>query len=161
MNLVRALAISEKEPPEVVKLDAASFARHAFGPRPVCRYIVATDSWGMVVAFAVAFIAYSTWDGPWVYLEDLFVSKVHRNQGLGGRLVQVLARAAVVAGMPHRIGWQVLHFNAAVRLYQRLGADVQIPHGTNPADGQWLNCRVAPAEKVWNLAVTGRAGVAE
>jgi GNAT superfamily N-acetyltransferase len=76
------------------------------------------------VAMAFCHLAYSTWEGRVLYLEDLYVAPRMRRHGLSQLLFECLARAAHVAHCA-RMQWSVLNWNAAARrLYEhpRIGA---------------------------------------
>jgi ribosomal protein S18 acetylase RimI-like enzyme len=70
----------------------------------------------------VFFHYYSTWRGPGLYLEDLYVSPEFRRRGIGKAL---LARVARIAEDEDRalVRWAVLNWNtSAIYLYKSLGA---------------------------------------
>jgi len=76
------------------------------------------------VAMALCHLAYSTWEGRVLYLEDLYVVPCMRRHGVSHLLFETLARAAYVAHCA-RMQWSVLHWNSAARrLYEhpRIGA---------------------------------------
>ncbi len=59
---------------------------------------------------------------PWIYIKELYVDSKHRNQGLGKKLMKVLALEATDKGCS-KIRWDVLSSNkAAQSFYQSLGA---------------------------------------
>jgi len=68
------------------------------------------DSRSRIVAFALFFYNYSTWEGPSLYLEDVFVTDTHRGTGLGTKMMQTLAKIAV-ANECQRFQWQCLDWN--------------------------------------------------
>ncbi len=84
----------------------------------------------VVVGFALSYPKYSTWEGPCVYLEDLYVTQTHRRGGLGRRLFLEVARRSAQAGCA-RLQWQVLDWNEpAIAFYKSLNAVI---------DSTWLN----------------------
>lgn len=118
LALVRELAAFEREP-DAVKVTEASMRDDGFGARPVWHGWVAEDDG--VVAMAVCFDRYSTWNGRILYLEDLYVRPSHRGQGVGEALVRTAARHALDAGY-RGMRLQVLDWNEpAIRFYRRLG----------------------------------------
>jgi len=111
----------------------ADLLRDGFGAVPLFRTLIAELD-GTPVAFALYFLAYSTWRGrPTLYLEDLFVRPVARGNGAGRALMRALAREAVALGCG-RFVWQVLDWNApAIDFYEKLGANLQ---------KEWLSVRI-------------------
>lgn len=111
---------------------------HLFGPDPVCEALVAVeegaDRPGRVVGIALFFVAYSTFEsGPYLWLEDLYVTPAARGRGHGKLLLTSLAAVALDRGF-HRLQWNVLDWNApAIEFYERLGAQM-LP--------EWRTCRV-------------------
>jgi GNAT superfamily N-acetyltransferase len=72
--------------------------------------------------FALYFPIYSTWQGPSLHLEDLFVQPEFRGHGIGKALLQAVAAAAVRRGCT-RLQWDVLDWNQpAIDFYQSIGA---------------------------------------
>jgi len=120
-QLIYELATYEKEPDEVRTTDA-DIARHGFGERPEFRALVA--EWEEQPAgYALFFPYYSTWRGPGLYLEDVFVRPAFRGRGIGGAL---LAQVARIARDERRVfmKWEVLDWNRpAIGMYKGLGAD--------------------------------------
>jgi diamine N-acetyltransferase len=60
-------------------------------------FVVDTDepqSQPHVVALALYYFQYSTWEGRTLYLEDLFVKENYRRKGIGTRMFKELAREA-------------------------------------------------------------------
>jgi GNAT superfamily N-acetyltransferase len=130
LELIRGLAEYEKEPDEVVNTEAALEAD--LFDRNLCDAFVAENAAG-IVGFALYYTSYSTWKGPCVYLEDLYVLPECREGGVGSALfdaVVEVARARKVA----RMDWQVLDWNTpAIEFYQRKGATL---------DPSWVNGRL-------------------
>lgn len=120
-RLIWELADFEKEPDEVLTTEA-DIARDGFGASPRFQALIA--EWqGRPAGYALYFSYYSTWRGPGLYLEDLFVRPDFRGRGIGGAL---LARVARTAAQEKRafIKWEVLNWNQpAIEMYKALGAD--------------------------------------
>ncbi|MEZ5963962.1 MAG: GNAT family N-acetyltransferase [Planctomycetota bacterium] len=127
---------------ELARLDA-----HLFGPEPVCEALVAEQD-GEVVGFALFFLAYSTFEsGPYLWLEDLYVTPRARGHGHGKALLATLAAIARARGH-QRVQWNVLDWNApAIAFYESLGAQI-LP--------DWRTCRVA-GEAIAALAAAAEA----
>lgn len=78
---------------------------------------------GKVVGYALYFYSYSTFLAKaGIYLEDLYVEKVHRGKGIGKTLLSKLAKITVDKGYG-RLEWSVLDWNKpAVDFYESIGA---------------------------------------
>ncbi|MCK9255308.1 MAG: GNAT family N-acetyltransferase [Bacteroidales bacterium] len=84
-----------------------------------------------IIGMALYFIAYFTWVGKSLYLDDLFVRPKYRNKGIGTELLNLIFETAKKENC-RRLRWQVLNWNiAAIKLYKKLGATV---------DAGWSNC---------------------
>ena len=119
VDLVRELAVYEREPLSSVKLSEADILRDGFGAEPRFELLVATLD-RAVVGFALFFPNYSTWEGrAGLHVEDLFVREAARGHGLGRRLMAEIARLALARGF-RRIDLSVLEWNPARRFYERL-----------------------------------------
>jgi GNAT superfamily N-acetyltransferase len=124
LELIRELAIYEKEPHAVLATEA-DLLRDGFGPEPRFRVLFAEDEGGAAMGFALYFYTYSTWlGGACLHLEDLFVRPEDRRRGAGIALMQALAREATDKGLK-RLVWQVLDWNEpSIAFYEKLGAKV-------------------------------------
>ncbi len=86
---------------------------------------------GEIIGAAVYFLAYFTWVGKSLYLDDLYVKPAHRGQKIGSKLLRKIFELAKEENC-QRLRWQVLDWNTnAIELYKKLGA-----HMSN----EWLNC---------------------
>ncbi|MBT3941198.1 MAG: GNAT family N-acetyltransferase [Chloroflexi bacterium] len=120
VELVRSLAIYEKEPVETVQLTESDVLRDGFGDSPRFEALLAELD-GKAVGFALFFHNYSTWIGkPGLYLEDLYVEEQARGYGLGLDLMQELARIAEERGCA-RFELSVLDWNPTREFYHQLG----------------------------------------
>jgi GNAT superfamily N-acetyltransferase len=120
-TMIRELAEFEHEI-ESVSITYEMLARDGFGADPKFRALIA--EWdGQPAAFALFFGRYSTWAGPAIHLEDLFVRSAFRGKGIGTALLAAIARITVDEGC-YGLHWEVLDWNApAIDLYQALGAE--------------------------------------
>jgi GNAT superfamily N-acetyltransferase len=120
-TLIRELAEFERELHHCV-IEETTLARDGFGPNPKFRALIA--EWNFKPAgYALFFGYYSTWAGPGLYLEDLFVRPEFRSQGIG---IGMLAAVAQIALRENCVAmrWEVLDWNEnAIALYKTLGAD--------------------------------------
>ena len=123
LRFIRELAEFEREP-EAVLATEADLLRDGFGPAPRFRAVMA--EWdGEPAGFALFFTSYSTWRGHHgIRLEDLYVTPALRGRGIGRALLAHLAAIAVAEGCP-RLEWDVLDWNeAAIAVYERVGAEM-------------------------------------
>ena len=119
LRFIQELAKYEKAPVAVVATED-DLRRHGFGSDRQFEAIIAFLD-GEPAGFALFHPRFSTWLGqPTMYLEDLYVSKPARGQGVGRRLMTRLAAIAVERGWK-RIDFQVLDWNPARDFYHRLG----------------------------------------
>jgi GNAT superfamily N-acetyltransferase len=120
-TLIRELAEFERQL-DLCVIGEEDLLRDGFGANPRFRALMAEWS-GRPAGYALFFGYYSTWVGPGLYLEDVFVRPQFRGKGIGMALLAALARIAVqenCCGMR----WQVLDWNkGAIELYKSLGAE--------------------------------------
>ena len=87
----------------------------------------------VVVGFALYYTSYSTWKGPCVYLEDLYVEPTQRNTGMGSKLFDGVVNIAKERKVS-RMDWQIIDWNQpAIDFYERKNARI---------DRDWLNGRL-------------------
>ena len=93
--------------------------------------VVAESAEGEIIGMALWFIAYYTWVGKSLYLEDIYVKEKYRNQKVGAALLNKVFEVARAENCK-RLRWQVLDWNTnAINFYKKAGAEI-----TN----EWLNC---------------------
>jgi GNAT superfamily N-acetyltransferase len=120
LDLIRGLAAYERAPEEVT-ISEAELLRDGFGERPLYECLIAELD-GAAVGMALFFPIYSTWKGPSIHLEDLFVLPSARGRGIGKALLKRVAAIAAERGCA-RLQWDVLDWNQpAIDFYQSLGA---------------------------------------
>jgi GNAT superfamily N-acetyltransferase len=120
LKLVRGLAEYERAPDEVT-ISEAELLRDGFGDQPVYECLIAELD-AEPVGMALFFPIYSTWKGPSIHLEDLFVLPEARGFGIGKALLIQVAALANQRGCA-RLQWDVLDWNQpAIDFYQSLGA---------------------------------------
>ncbi len=121
LAMIRELAAFERMP-ELVKNQEEDLVRDGFGEKPRFRALIAEWS-GEVAAYAIFFDYYSTWAGPGIFLEDLFVREAFRGRGIGTALLATVAKIAVDEEC-YGIHWSVLDWNEkAIALYKAMGAE--------------------------------------
>ncbi len=144
VQFIRELAEYEREPQSAIATPA-DILRDGFGQEPKFRTLIA--EWDARPAgFALFFLNYSTWLGrPGLYLEDLFVRREFRGNGIGKAMLRELARIALKENC-YGMKWQVLDWNTpAIDFYEALGAKLQ---------KEWLSVRIVgePLELLANGA---------
>ena len=122
-TLIRELAEYERQL-ELVTISEEQLMRDGFGENP--RFSALIAEWeGQPAAYALFFKYYSTWVGPGLYLEDLFVREAFRGRGIGKALLATVAQIAV-EDRCYGMHWEVLDWNQkAIDLYKALGAEFQ------------------------------------
>mgnify|MGYP006094502275 CR=1 FL=1 len=130
IDLIQGLATYENEPdsvdntPERLKAD---LFEHKY-----CEALVAEVN-SEIVAFTIYYTSYSTWKGPCMYLEDLYVLPDHRRSGIGEVLFDAVVAICKERGYA-RMDWQVLDWNEpAIKFYQKKEARLE---------EEWLNGRL-------------------
>jgi GNAT superfamily N-acetyltransferase len=120
-TLIRELAEFEHVL-DLVTIEEADLARDGFAVSPKFRALIA--EWdGQPAGYALFFGYYSTWAGPGLYLEDLFVRLQFRGKGIGMALLASVARIALQENCC-AMRWEVLEWNEkAMALYKSLGAE--------------------------------------
>ena len=123
--LVRELAVYEKEPQahtatiEEYKRDfeAGIFESHvAVDTDETSRY---HREGGQIVGMIFYYMAYSTWRGRMLYLEDFVVTESYRQYGVGQKLFDTFLEVARQKDC-FLTKWQVLDWNTpAVRFYEK------------------------------------------
>jgi GNAT superfamily N-acetyltransferase len=118
-TMIRELAEYEREL-DMVAITEADLARDGFGAHPKFRALIA--EWEKQPAgYALFFGYYSTWAGPGLFLEDLFVREHFRSRGIGKELLAAVAQIAVRENC-YGVHWEVLDWNErAIEFYRSLG----------------------------------------
>jgi GNAT superfamily N-acetyltransferase len=130
MELIRALALFEKAPNEVINTPE-NLKKHLFEER-ICDAIVAEVD-NQIIGFALYYTSYSTWKGKCLYLEDLFVIPEYREKGIGSELFDKVVQIAQDMHVK-RMDWQVLDWNKpAINFYRKKSAIL---------DEEWINGRL-------------------
>jgi GNAT superfamily N-acetyltransferase len=88
---------------------------------------------------ALYYTSYSTWTGPGIYLEDLYITPAHRRKGYGKALLSALAREVdgVNPTGNGRLEWEVLRWNKpSIDFYVGEGVGAELME-------EWVGCRVS------------------
>ena len=104
-----------------VTISEATLAHDGFGANPRFRTLIA--EWeGKPAGYAIHFDFYSSFEGPVLFLEDLYVREPFRGKGIGKALMAEVAAVALREGYL-ALRWEVLDWNQlAIAVYRRLGA---------------------------------------
>ena len=123
LELVHELALFERAPEEVT-VTLAEFEDAGFGSKPVWKaFVVETE--GLIVAFALYYVRFSTWKGCRIYLEDLIVTEDWRGKGIGKLLFDQLILEGRELGF-NGMTWQVLDWNEpAINFYKKYEAAIE------------------------------------
>jgi len=121
LALIRALAEYEHLSPP----DSAAEERlreDAVGKSPRYEAYLAKTG-GAAIGYITFYFTYSTFLArPTLYLEDIFVKKEYRGQGIGRQMVTFCRQIAQERGCG-RMEWMVLDWNeSAIRFYEKSGA---------------------------------------
>ena len=122
LDLIRELAIFEKEP-EAVVVTIDDLVRDGFSENQLFHCFVAEiDS--EIIGIALYYYRYSTWKGKTIHLEDLIVKENKRGTGAGFALYKEIIRQGKHDNV-RRIEWAVLDWNTpAIEFYKKTGAKV-------------------------------------
>ncbi len=127
--LVRDLAIYEKAEKEFVAGLEDYYRDFDCG---IFEALVA-EVQGEIVGMALYYMAYSTWKGRMLYLEDFVVKASMRGRGIGEKLFRAFLAKAEKKGC-RLVKWQVLDWNEpAIRFYKKFGALIE---------EEWLNGKI-------------------
>ncbi len=122
LNLIKELAIFEKEPDAVV-ITVEDLIRDGFGNNPLFNVFVAEKD-NSIIGMALFYYRYSTWKGKTIHLEDLIVKANERGTGAGMALYKKVIETAQKEGV-RRVEWVVLNWNTpAIDFYEKSGATV-------------------------------------
>lgn len=121
-SLVRELAVYEKAAEAVVTTPEEYLIDFRNG---IFNAFVAETEFGEIVGTALFYIAYSTWKGKMLFLEDFVVKESYRRLGVG----QLLFDAYIEEARRLRcriVKWQVLDWNEpALNFYRRNNAIIE------------------------------------
>ena len=125
MRLKRLLAEGENSL-HAVRASAADWLRDGFGPAAgFCAFVAETD--GAVVGMATCSRRLITgWNGPVIFLQDLFVEPQHRKYGVASALVARVAAYARDLGSP--IVELTVHADNPAQAFYRRSGFRHLPH---------------------------------
>ena len=88
---------------------------------------------GEIVGMALYFLAFSTWRGRMMYLEDFIVKESMRGQGIGKLLFEAFLEESKKQDVA-LVKWQVLHWNEPGLNFYRKYPTVM--------DDEWVDCKI-------------------
>ncbi|XP_017035885.1 thialysine N-epsilon-acetyltransferase [Drosophila kikkawai] len=92
------------------------------GDQECCEVYVLTDNaTNQAIGYSICYKAYSTWQGRYFFVEDIYVRPEHRKRGAGKRIFLEVSARAVELKCP-RLEFNVLEWNPARKFYESLGA---------------------------------------
>jgi len=122
LNLIKELAVFEKEPDAVV-VTVGDLEADGFSENPLFQTFVAEVN-AEIVGVALYYYRYSTWKGKTIHLEDLIVNEKMRGTGLGFALYSEILKQGKRDNV-RRVEWNVLDWNtAAIDFYKKSGAKI-------------------------------------
>jgi ribosomal protein S18 acetylase RimI-like enzyme len=84
--------------------------------------IIAETEYKEIVGLASCFFAFYSWTGKALYLDDLYVKELFRNQGIGKNLLDRVIQHAKTEKC-RKVRWQVSKWNTnAIGFYKSMGA---------------------------------------
>ncbi len=93
---------------------------------------IVAEADGHILGVALYYMAYSTWKGRMLYLDDFIVTRSHRQRGIGQILFDAFLAEARLQQV-RLVKWQVLDWNKpAIAFYKKNNAIL---------DAEWLNGR--------------------
>ena len=120
LEMILEFATFEKLRKEV-SITEAMLARDGFGAH--LRFLALIAEWNRAAAgYAICFPIYSSFQGPALFLEDVYVRPQFRDKGIGQALIGEVAAMALREGCG-ALRWDVLAWNQpAIDFFKRLGA---------------------------------------
>lgn len=119
LSLINEFAIFQKTPGKVtITLEQMEKEKDLF------QCFVAETPKHELVGFASFFLAYYSWTGKAIYLDDLYVTEQYRHQNIGSQLLNTIVDLAKKEQCK-KLRWQVSNWNEnAIGFYKSIGASV-------------------------------------
>ena len=124
LALIKELAAFE-EMPDQVEMTVERLERDGFSADDQRKFscLVAVSEDGVIVGYALFYPTYSTWVGPMMFMEDLYVTPLMRRNGIGSKLWRAVADVALRQDC-QRLQWTCLGWNEnAIRMYEKFGGE--------------------------------------
>lgn len=97
------------------------------------RCLVVENETEEIIGFATTFIAWYSWIGKSLYLDDIYIVEKHRGHGLGSLVMDAVFQIAKEENCK-KVKWQVSKWNKnAIAFYKKKGAEI---------DEVEINCEV-------------------
>ncbi len=88
------------------------------------KMFVAENDHQEIIGFATTYIAWYSWIGKSLYLDDIYIQGSYRGQGIGSRLMDEVFKLAKNENCK-KIRWQVSKWNTnAIEFYKKKGAKI-------------------------------------
>ena len=128
-KLIKELATYENSKHKL-RINEDSLLNDCFKEKPSYNFIVGEFK-NEIIAIAMYYIRYSSWNGEVLYLEDLIVTEKHRGKGFGSEIFKNLIN---LSKNYNGFCWQVLDWNKdAINFYKKFGSNFE---------KGWLNCSI-------------------
>ena len=108
-GLIMELAVYEREPDAVI-ITPADLIQHGFVDGKFECFVAEDSETNSLVGMALYYPRYSTWKGPTLHLEDLYIKPEMRGRCIGDELFKRVAKVAAERGVG-RMEWTVLEWN--------------------------------------------------
>lgn len=120
-ELVRELAIYEKAEQEFI----ATLEDYERDMQAGIFEAIVAEKNGDILGMVLYYMAYSTWKGRMMYLEDFVVKEAYRKHGLGQLLFNAFVEESKQQGC-RLAKWQVLDWNTpAIKFYEKNNAIIE------------------------------------
>lgn len=131
ISLIKELALYEKAPEQVIN-NEDEMLHDGFGEHPLFKAFVAEKE-NKIIGTAICYLAYSTWKGRYIYLDDLIVTASERKTGAGTLLFEEVFNYAKSI-KANQLRWHVLDWNEpAISFYKKYPCTF---------DEEWITCKV-------------------
>lgn len=88
------------------------------------RCLVVENETEGIIGFATTFIAWYSWIGKSLYLDDIYIVEKHRGHGLGSQLIDAVISIAKEENCK-KVKWQVSKWNKnAIEFYKKKGVEI-------------------------------------
>lgn len=131
LRLINELALYEKAPEEVTNT-AEAMEKEGFGDEPIYGAYLAEVN-NEIAGMAIYYVAYSSWKGKYIYLDDFIIQEKFRRYGIGKRLFEAVGFLAKATGA-NQLRWHVLNWNEpAISFYKKYNSSL---------DPEWVTCKL-------------------